>query len=589
MKKSTKSLFSITVSFLFVFSMAAQILNFGFTPSDNQIYETTRDILPSSAYNTQDGIQPLELKDDLKNDLGFIEIEGLSVRAEIPANSFYESDSDNIQYDHSVEAINPKFDSTLLAASAERSSGTTANRNSTVRILLNESVKWTYTSDSESYIVGFAPYMQKATFSRMYMNGTLVNSTQYFTSSEFIGGKFINRFNYNFTDLFEANNDGEFILLYQYTVDIPISRWQVNTVFDATQTEEGDIILEDEYQYITGMQTQMSLPYSYNVTFGDQDWDYNVSARFKITFPDPEYIYDTELVEYSDAVIDDLPYSLINNTVSLNFWTELEQKRQLDAKFQADFTVEILESIDGEQFWCEDRLVSGINTRQRDYKITVSDGPPNLLLMFFGMNDTSIYYDELLDENEITSALNRYTAVENMNVSTGDPSGTVVSGNTTLEFVDGISMLITPETHLFPYILCRGEVDIITVNYEASHDLNLVITDNTKTPISGVRVNVYFRDHLYGAKMNNFNVLPYPQKSSNSNGKIFIPGAPIGDYMIEILDSQGNSFQNLTASSLEDVNILVTNIPHFPATILVFAGISAVLIISGLIIYKKKE
>lgn len=587
MKNSNKSLISLSVLFIFAFSLITPTLLSHYQSDYNQGLSATFYQSPSSAANeTATGPIPAkEIKEEQLNDLGQIEIYAFTVRESIRPANFIRDDLTHITYDHDVETVNPKFDSTIRPASAEYATGNAEARSGYVRILLNESVTWTYTEDTSSFSVGFEPLIQPATLYAMFVNGSKVTESNYSIEHDPVGN--VNKFFFNFTSIFNLYPNGEFNIKYQYTIDIPISEWKV--------INQPIIPVENEYQnpfqYITAIKNNFTMPYVYNVTFGDESWEVNVSAKFRITFPNPEDIFDLELTQYSDWAIDEMPYSIENNTLSLEISTFLLQRESLSANFKANFTVEILESIDGNKFWCEDRLVSGTRNRERDYKITVSEGPSDLMVAMFGLNDTSIYFDDLNDnrEDQISSALNRKVVIIDMNRSDGQSSGASISPNETVEYVDGISMLISGESYLTPYALFKDEVDIITVKYQATRDLNLVITDNTKTPISGIKVNIYFCGQRFGSKMSLFDNLPYPSKTSDDFGRISVYGVPIGDYSIEILDSNGNSLQNLTASSLQAENLIVTDIPHFPMTVIIFGAVSVSCIIVGIIIWKKRQ
>ncbi|MHA1673485.1 MAG: hypothetical protein ACTSYI_07645 [Promethearchaeota archaeon] len=588
MKKSTKSLFSITMLAIFVFSMVGQIIVSDFGPSANNLQESSLDSFPISAYDSNYGVQPLELNSDQLNDLGIIEIFEFTVRDTIGVENFNQSENTYIDYyDHDVIDKNPWFDSTLIAADSEHASGNPTARNAVITIILNETVKWNYSSDAVSYVYGFSPYVQPATLYELYMNGSVVDSSNYTETTELLTGN--TWFNYNFTHLFENASEGEFELLYQYTVDIPISAWRVTTL-NLLLDEEEDEEPIGPYYYLNGNETIIPMGYEYNITFGNSNWNYNVSARYQITLPSPSSIHDLELVSYTNQEVDQLPITIENNTVSLNFWTYLDNLDRFGMRFKANFTVEMLDLVDNEFLWCEDRMVDFPRERERDYKLSITDGPENLAVSFFAINETGIYYDDLLENTQIESAIGRTITIGDMNTSTGDPSGTIISGNTTLDYVDGVSFLtITTENN--PYVLFRGEVDIITIYYQAVRDLQLTIADNTKTPIVGIRANIYLGNQLYGSKMSAFRNFPLSTRISDINGQIEVICVPRGDYVIEIFDAQGQPLQNLTASSLSDYkgNLLVTSIPHVPVVILSFTGICSVLVVGGILIYKKKK
>ncbi len=576
---------------IFVFSMVGQILmsDFELTANhNNNLQESSSDTIPTSAYDSNFGIQPLELNSDQLNDLGIIEIHEFMVRDDIGVDNFNQSDNTYIDYDHTVVADNPEFDSTLVAADSEQATGTPTARNAVITIILNETVKWNYSSDAVSYVVGFSPYVQPATlYGLYYVDGTVVDPSNFTETTELLTGN--TWFNYNFTHLFENASEGEFTLVYQYTVDIPISVWRVNTLNLLVDEEEEKSV--DLYHNLQENETILTMGYEYNITFGKSNWNYNVSARYQITLPSPSLIHDLELISYTDQEVDQLPIVIENNTVSLNFWTYLDHLDRLSMRFKANFTVEMLDLVDNEFLWCEDRMVDFPRERERDYKLSITDGPENLSVSFFAINETGIYYDDLLEDAQIESAIGRTISIGNMNTSTGDPSGTIISGNATLDYVDGISFLTTPINEINPYVLFRGEVDIVTISYQAVRDLQLTIADNTKTPIVGIHANIYFANQLYGSKMSAFRNFPLSTRISDANGRIEVLGVPRGDYVIEIIDAQGQPLQNLTASSLSDFkgNLLVTNISHVPFVILTFTGICSVLVIGGILIYKKKK
>ncbi|MHA1521096.1 MAG: hypothetical protein ACTSRK_13010 [Promethearchaeota archaeon] len=589
MKNSTKSLFSITLLAIFAFSMVGQILVSDFELPANNLQESSTNNIHTSAYDTNFGIQPLELNSDQLNDLGIIEIFNFMVRDEIDGSYFNQSDDANVDYDHTIgEIINPSIHSTLIAADSLQANGTAESRNAVITIILNETVRWNYSSDAVSYLVGFSPYVQPATLLELYMNESVVDPSNY-TSTYDSNDVW---FNYNFTHLFENASEGEFTLLYQYTVDIPISAWRVTTLdllLEEDEENEEEIPL-NSYQYLNGNETTIVMGYEYNITFGSEDWNYNVSARYKITLPSPTSIYDLEMISYTDKVIDPTYFVMNNNIVTLEFWTHLANLESFGMSFKANFTVEMLEKIDDGLFWCEDRLVSFPNERERDYKLSITDGPDNLAVSYFTINETGIYFADLQDP-QIVSAIGRNPSAFDMNTSTGDPSGTIVSGNTTLDYVDGISILNSPLNFDDPYVLFKGEIDIVTISYLTVLDLQLVIADNTKTPMEGIQANIYFANQLYGSKMSLFRNFPLSTRISDANGRIEVFGVPRGNYIIEIFDAQGQPLQNLTASSLSDFdgNLLVTNMVHFPSVIIFFTGISSALVVGGVVIYKKKK
>ena len=142
-------------------------------------------------------------------------------------------------------------------------------------------------------------------------------------------------------------------------------------------------------------------------------------AFLKFYLPNHQDIYEPVLEMYNDQTIPTNQYSLIDNILTFSNKTYLNETNSFDLTFKADFTVEMLEVVDG--LWSEDRLVKDLNIRERDYKITITDGPANLILKNIGINDTGIHFDHLYDgEDSAKSALDRYVIIDNMNISTGE-------------------------------------------------------------------------------------------------------------------------------------------------------------------------
>jgi len=113
--------------------------------------------------------------------------------------------------------------------------------------------------------------------------------------------------------------------------------------------------------------------------------------------------------------------------------------------------------------------------------------------------------------------------------------------------------------------------------------------DKISTPVEGYSVKLFIGNHLYGTTINNFTIMPYPMISSDKNGAIVFHSVLIANYTIQIYDKNDNYLENATVTSLVDVNNVVTSIPHYPVTILLFTGVSAAFILIGYIIFKKNS
>lgn len=574
---------SIFLIILVVASLGQQLIFLSNDSSDNLSLLHSSNLPPTAADEEHPGENPSGLENDHLNGLGEIEIANFEVLG-IPASEAYISDVE-ISYQHPGEGtiFNPVFISTVQNADTEHAEGSEFHRESSIIIQLNETTRWIYNENVTDFLVGFTPYLQsETTLQTVYLNGTEVDEQYYFSNESSIPEASGTTFYYNFTTVFEATNNGTLVVTYLYECEMPISNWEVET-----NPEDGEEN-SDLYQYINGTRSVITQPFNYNVVFGAELNPFNVRAKFIVALPDPDNVYDVEVTDYAGIVISaPINYTLEENIIVFKLWTNLTRETSFSLKFKADFTVELLDTISGS--WSEDRLVSGLTTRERDYTITVSDGPADLMLTYFGFNDTTLHYDDLPTAGFIRSALGRHVALENLNQSlTYIPPVNASDDLIPPTFIDGISLLAvnSPAYHIF-----KGEIDKITVKYFATHTLEFIVADAIKVPLTGYTVNVYYGGLLFGTRMNAYFTYPGSQKTTNDQGQIIIRNVPVGNFTIELLDANGVPIENLTANSLHSFseNLLVSSVPHIPSIISIFGGLSLGILLIGLFLYRKNN
>ncbi|MHA1719635.1 MAG: hypothetical protein ACTSWX_04590 [Promethearchaeota archaeon] len=546
--------------------------------------------IQTNLQNTPDSIQqkPISLGNDLEqgaptnekkktslNPLGEIEISHLYFTQEMKdptSDYFFPSSSPFITYSH----YDPIFLGTIANASAERSTEGEDPRSSDVKFQISETIIWKYSEFTTNYIVGFTPVLQKAFLDKMYFNGTELDPSDYIENSTGTGSNKTYSFYYDFEDVFNEHNNGEFNLTYVYNMVFPITQWSVTNV--------------EPNQFITQTNQTITQKFSYNVTLGGGDSKINTLARFKIYLPNHQDIFNPILDKYNNETLSSNQYDLKDNILSFTNATYLNETNSLDLTFQTNFTVEMLETVEG--LWCEDRLVEGLNLRERDYKITISEGPADLILKNVGINETGIYYDNLQYRGGDSgrSALKRNVFIENMNKSTGNENIDINDTSARVEYVDGISFLHgVNNTMVESYWLTKDEVDIITISYYAVFNLSIVLMDKISNPIKGYSVKLYIGSQLFGTSVNNFTTIPYPMLKSDKNGEIFFYSIPVANYTIDIYNKFGKFIENATVTPLEEQNFVVTSVPHYPLTILVYSGVGIALILVGYVIFKKNS
>jgi hypothetical protein len=134
-----------------------------------------------------------------------------------------------------------------------------------------------------------------------------------------------------------------------------------------------------------------------------------------------------------------------------------------------------------------------------------------------------------------------------------------------------------------PYLIV-GETNPCTVNYESTNDLKIIITDNTRMPLVGYRLELIYFGIKYGTYISNDLNQPMSKTYSDENGVVLIENVPNGNYTVRIY--QGNTLVSETlVNTFREVNYLVTDIVHFPVWILIFGGISVIILLIGLALY----
>jgi len=558
---------------IFIFSFAFQINN-------NEQMQTNFTNSPDSFLNTPLSLgedegdigEPHAEKANPLNTLGEIEITHMDPPLDPTQDNFFPISSDILNYTH----FEPNFEGTIANASTERAIGEEDPRSSNITIQISESVIWSYNESAIEYIVGFTPVLQSAYLETIYFNGTELDPSEYYDNSIGAGVNKTYSFYYDFEENYDENLKGEFNLTYVYNLIIPITGWSVSN--------------NEPIHYITETNQTFTQRFSYNVTFGEENSQFNTLVRLKFYLPNHQDIFEPVLNAYNNQTFPSDQYNFsVDNILTYSHKIYLNESNSMDLSFKANFTVEMLEVVDG--LWSEDRLVEGLNTRERDYKISITGGPADLVLKNIGINDTGIYYNHLyLVGRSGRSALNRDVYIENMNKSIGlediDLNETIIQP----VYVDGITFLHQSESSSNePYWLVKNEIDIITIKFFAVYDLSIILMDKINTPVEGYSVKLFIGNHLYGTTINNFTIMPYPMISSDKNGAIVFHSVLIANYTIEIYDKRGNYLENATVTSLVDVNNVVTSIPHYPLTILLFTGVSAAFILIGYIIFKKNS
>lgn len=424
-----------------------------------------------------------------------------------------------------------------------------------ITVEINESLKFEYWDNYTSKEIAYKSELAGGELVDLTINGTsdLENAT---VDSE-------DYYRYDFSHYYESNNHGILNLGFVTDFNVSIYDWEVYQ----QDEHQGNNLYE-----ILGDTTQdLDAYYNYTFVFGSSSL--NMTAKFLINPPDQSYLNEVSLNTYTggiqDAVGEEVDsYSKYSNN-SIEFTTEANGTK-FSMNFKTTFTINVLEP-NLPFLWKEDRLFYGRSVRKRIYEFSCIDGPSELPISNFYINDTNLPY---ADVTTVTSELDRALTYNDMNYTNEFDIGVGPAG-TTINF-----------TFDNDHYLVKGESDRITIKYTASHQLNMLSLDSVSFPVRGASLKLYYGNVTFGTVMSKAETMQVAPKTTDSNGQVIVSDLPYGTYTIGVY-YRGNFVQNMTVITTGSLTFLNTKIPHFPTWMLIFGGISAAVLVVGLYIYRK--
>ena len=259
------------------------------------------------------------------------------------------------------------------------------------------------------------------------------------------------------------------------------------------------------------------------------------------------------------------PDKKINVTISAD-------AKLFSLKFSINFTMVFENSVDFS--WAIDRLIGDRDIRERIYFPSLVSGPEHIFLKDITLIESTIIVDQIISNSSLFK--------RNVNVFDEIVSITQETIENSLIFTKnavkrkGLKLFI-------PYIIA-GETNPCSLKYSATNDLKIVITDSIRMPLVGYRIELKYYGKNYGTYMSNDFTQPMAYAYSDENGEILIENVPNGNYTVKVY--QGTELiAEFQINTFREVNYLITDIFHFPLWILIFGGISGILILLGLLLY----
>ena len=349
-------------------------------------------------------------------------------------------------------------------------------------------------------------------------------------------------------------------------------------IFEYDLTPEGWYIFQTSEETLTISEQEQSFSPSFNYNFtltGTKltgNWTDNTELADDLVVEllidplDKDLFFDQTLEVNNQEIIDFLlPDNKINVTISAD-------AKEFSLAFKANFTLRFENPVD--YSWAIDRLIEDRNIRQRIYFPSLIAGPDHIFLSDITLLEKTIVHDQVVkNESLFERPVNYFDVVELVTQETIENS-LIFTENAVKR--KGLKILV-------PYLIV-GETNPCMVNYDATNDLRIIITDSTRMPLVGYRLELKYFGKNYGTYISNDLNQPMTNIYSDENGVVLVENVPNGNYTVRIF--QGNTLITETlVNTFREINYLVTDVIHFPLWILIFGGISAVILLLGIVLY----
>lgn len=449
-------------------------------------------------------------------------------------------------------------------------------------IELNEtlSVQYNQSKDlGEGKVEGYMIYQARlypSILKNLYVKNATIPLTRLNITNDYtIDGYDFVKFDYN--TFFNGVMFNNFTMHLIWDYNLTISNWAL------TQYPAETLIVENEEQTITP-----KFNYRFNIigkkfngTFYSGTYpflEYQIEAsdlmlNLTVNLPDKSLLKNHKL-KINNVIISDnnLP-TYLNNDKSIKVLF-MANNSNFYANFSADFTIQFLDPLDFS--WAIDRLVSLKNTRERIYFPMISSGPSSIYVKYIKINEPTISIDQVSDNYSQFGRKVAYFAANISKLEGEYKNSLIFTANSTKK--QGLEIQL-------PYLI-NGEICPFSIEYGATRNLRVIITDNINTPIAGIEVEIYYYDVLYGTYISNEKDQPsYPLKT-DENGEILIEDVPNGNYTLVVIQNDEDVFESIVSSFI-DINYVKTDIIHFPLVILIFGSLSGLIFVIGLTLHLK--
>ena len=434
-----------------------------------------------------------------------------------------------------------------------------------ITVLLNESISVQYNSsinEAEGYLV-YNTVLYPRTLKHVFVQNQSDPDIVELTEEDYsIGSRDYLKF--NFENYFRTDYHN-FSMYFIFEYELLTYGWDLSQKSEETLTitQQEQMFNPSFYYNFTLVGTKITGNWTDDPLEKLAD---NLVVELTINPLDKDLFYDHTLKINDQDIIDFLvPDKSINVTMSAD-------AKLFSLEFKTNFTLRFENPVD--YSWAIDRLYGDRNIRQRIYFPSLIDGPEHIFLRDVKLIEKTIRSDQIIKNSSVFERYVNYFDVIEFVTQESIENSLIFTDNAVKR--QGLKIVI-------PYLIL-GEINPFSINYDATNDLKIIITDNTRMPLVGYRVELIYYGKKYGTYISNDLNQPMAKTYSDENGLALIENVPNGNYTVRIY--QGNTLISETLiNTFREVNYFITDIPHFPLWILIFGGISGLLFLIGLVFY----
>lgn len=494
-----------------------------------------------------------------KHGLGNITVNDINFNDLEPGFLIYNDTYPLIWADYNAENLNAtqfnmKFVNTTKPAIVDNLNEKIIDNN-VITVRLNESVFVEYNNLTEGNFIYHAR-LAPCDLSQLFVNnGTKILELDAETHYNVDVDKFI-VFDYKSYFPERPNSNFTIYFIWEYTLDI--NEWSLN------QNSENNLMIVNNEQNFTvdfnyhfvlfGQKYNISVPIPVEPIVAD-----NIYISLTVNLPDKNLLSDHSL-ELNNEIVTIANHLNPDNTIDVllaDLFSGFLSEFSLN--FTTVFTFKFIDSIG--KTWTIDRLVELNNIRERIYYASLIGGPQHIFLKYISFYEPAIYSDQILRNY---SLFERDIAYFHL--------------NTSLTGRQGIKVRI-------PYLMV-GETCPFIIKYIPTQTLRVVVSDSIKMPLIGANIKIFYFNKEYGTYISKDRSQPMTPGKSNENGEVALQNVPRGNYTISIYYN-GRFLKESICSTDNYRNYINTNYPHFPIWIIIFGVISGIILIFGVVFYRK--